>query len=49
MEMGRFIPKQIKERTLDNPDYWPYVQGEVNAIASELLNGGTSKNPFDMG
>ncbi|HAS21573.1 MAG TPA: nucleotidyl transferase AbiEii/AbiGii toxin family protein [Idiomarina loihiensis] len=49
MEISRFIPKQVKERTLDNPDYWPYVQGEVNAIASELLNGGTSKNPFDMG
>ncbi|MEI8633532.1 hypothetical protein P4S72_18615 [Vibrio sp. PP-XX7] len=27
MEMSRFIPKQIKERTLDNPDYWSYVQG----------------------
>lgn len=49
MEMSRFIPKQIKERTLDNPDYWAYVQGEVNAIASELLNDGTPKNPFHMG
>ena len=49
MEMSRFIPKQIKERTLDNPEYWTYVQGEVNAIASELLHDGTSKNPFDMG
>lgn len=49
MEMSRFIPKQIKERTLDNPEYWAYVQGEVNAIASELLNGGTPNNPFDMG
>lgn len=49
MEMSRFIPKQIKERTLDNPEYWAYVQGEVNAIASELLNDGTPKNPFDMG
>ncbi|SFC37877.1 hypothetical protein SAMN05660443_2423 [Marinospirillum celere] len=49
MEMSRFIPKQIKERTLDNPEYWAYVQGEVNAIASELLHDGTPKNPFDMG
>ncbi|MGM7448796.1 nucleotidyl transferase AbiEii/AbiGii toxin family protein [Idiomarina sp. ST20R2A10] len=49
MEISRFIPKQIKERTLDNPDYWPYVQGEVNDIASELLHDGTLKNPFDMG
>jgi predicted nucleotidyltransferase component of viral defense system len=49
MEMSRFIPKQIKERTLDNPEYWAYVQGEVKAIASELLHDGTPKNPFDMG
>lgn len=49
MEMSRFIPKQTKERTLDNPEYWPYVQGEVNAIASELLNDKSPKNPFDMG
>lgn len=49
IEMSRFIPKQIKERTLDNPEYWAYVQGEVNAIASELLHPGTAKNPFDMG
>lgn len=49
MEMSRFIPKQIKERTLDNPEYWAYVQGEVKAIASELLHDGKTKNPFDMG
>lgn len=49
MEMSRFIPKQIKERTLDNPEYWAYVQGEVKAIASELLHDGKPKNPFDMG
>ncbi|MGY5451332.1 nucleotidyl transferase AbiEii/AbiGii toxin family protein [Agarivorans sp. MS3-6] len=49
MEMSRFIPKQIKERTLYNPEYWAYVQAEVNSIASELLNDGIAKNPFDMG
>ncbi|CUS47998.1 MAG: hypothetical protein HLUCCO02_05425 [Idiomarinaceae bacterium HL-53] len=49
MEMSRFIPKQIKERTLDNPEYWTYVQGEVKAIAFELIHDGTSKSPFDMG
>ncbi|RJL55154.1 nucleotidyl transferase AbiEii/AbiGii toxin family protein [Pectobacterium carotovorum] len=49
MEMSRFIPKQIKERTLDNPEYWDYVQREVHAITSELLNDVTPKNPFDMG
>lgn len=49
MEMSRFIPKQIKERTLDNPEYWAYVQGEVKAIASELLHDNKPNNPFDMG
>jgi predicted nucleotidyltransferase component of viral defense system len=48
MEMSRFISKQIKERTLDNPEYWAYVQGEVKAIVSELLHDGKPKNPFDM-
>lgn len=49
MEMSRFIPKHIKERTLDNAEYWAYVQGEVKAIASELLHDSKPKNPFDMG
>ncbi len=49
MEMSRFIPKQIKQRTLDNPDYWAYVQGKVNVVASELLHDGKTKSPFDMG
>ncbi len=49
MEMSRFIPLQIKERTLDNPEYWAYVQAEVNAIASALLRDNESKNKFDMG
>ncbi len=49
MEMGRFIPKQIKQRTLDNPEYWAYVQREVSDIVSELLHNDTSKNPFNMG
>ncbi|PVZ86369.1 nucleotidyl transferase AbiEii/AbiGii toxin family protein [Serratia sp. S1B] len=49
MEMSRFIPKQIKERTLDNPEYWTYAQGEVNDIVLELLNNDTPKNKFDMG
>lgn len=49
MEMTRFVPKQIKERTIDNPDYWKYVQGEVKTIVSELLYGGKPITPFDMG
>ncbi|MCH8536560.1 MAG: nucleotidyl transferase AbiEii/AbiGii toxin family protein [Alkalimonas sp.] len=49
MEMSRFIPKQIKERTLDNPEYWAYVQAEISAIASALLNDSARKKKFDMG
>lgn len=49
MEMSRFIPKKIKERTLDNPEYWAYVQEEVSATASVLLNDSAPKNKFDMG
>lgn len=48
MEMSRFIPKQIKERTIDNPDYWAYVQLEVNEIASALFANNKSKNILDM-
>lgn len=49
MEMSRFIPKQIKERTLDNPDYWRYVQTEVRDVANGLISKDLSKNKFDMG
>ena len=49
MEMGRFIPERIKERTLEKPEYWAYVQREVNAVASELLNDSKQEKPFDMG
>lgn len=48
-EMSRFIPNQIKERTLDNPEYWRYLQEEVNATASLLLNQTVPKPKFDMG
>lgn len=49
MEMSRFIPQNLKENTLDHPEYWAYLQGEVHAIASELLHGTPSNHPFDMG
>lgn len=49
MEMSRFIPQKIKERTLDNPDYWAYVQAEVSVIVDAFINDNTSKNMFDMG
>ncbi|MEZ9512809.1 nucleotidyl transferase AbiEii/AbiGii toxin family protein [Vibrio breoganii] len=47
MEMSRFIPKIVKERTLDNPDYWLYVQSEIKALSQQVLNRSNS-NPFDM-
>lgn len=49
MEMSRFVPNQIKQRTLDNPDYWAYVQSEVNSMSMPLLTGDKSANKFDMG
>jgi len=48
MEMSRFIPTQIKERTIDNPDYWAYVQSEVSAAAKALFSSNVPKNKFDM-
>ncbi|TXH73127.1 MAG: nucleotidyl transferase AbiEii/AbiGii toxin family protein [Thiothrix sp.] len=48
MEMSRFIPQRIKERTIDKLEYWPYVQAEVRAVSRLLLDDGASKNPFDM-
>ncbi|MEZ9628968.1 nucleotidyl transferase AbiEii/AbiGii toxin family protein [Vibrio breoganii] len=47
MEMSRFVPKTVKERTLDNPDYWLYVQSEIKALSQQVLNRSNS-NPFDM-
>lgn len=49
MEMSRFIPEPIKQRTLDNPEYWAYVQSEVKTVASELLNDSKPATRFDMG
>jgi len=49
MEMSRFIPEPIKQRILDNPEYWAYVQSEVNTVASELLSDSEPATRFDMG
>ncbi|TCI01366.1 nucleotidyl transferase AbiEii/AbiGii toxin family protein [Corallincola luteus] len=49
MEMSRFVPQKIKERTLDNPEYWPYLQSEVSEVASVLINDEVAKSKFDMG
>lgn len=48
-EMSRFIPRQIKERTIDNPDYWAYVQSEVSDVSKAVLVGDMPKSRFDMG
>jgi len=48
-EMSRFIPSQLKQRTLDNPEYWAYVQAEVSEMAAALLQNPAPKNKFDMG
>lgn len=47
-EMSRFISTQIKQRTLDQPDYWSYLQGEVRSLVNEALIT-KSSNKFDMG
>jgi predicted nucleotidyltransferase component of viral defense system len=48
-EIARFLPNQIKMRTIDDPDYWAYLQSEVSAAASALLAPEVPKNRFDMG
>jgi predicted nucleotidyltransferase component of viral defense system len=48
-EMSRFLPAKIKQRTLDNPDYWVYLKGQVNQLAQILISSQTTTiNPFDM-
>lgn len=49
MELSRFLPTQVKERTIDNPDYWAYVQSEIKNISSPLFDDGRIQNKFDMG
>jgi hypothetical protein len=47
-EMSRFLPNPIKLRTLNSPDYWPYLQSEINQLAQILLLPPTINTPFDM-
>lgn len=49
-EMSRFVPAKIKQRTLDNPDYWQYLKNEINQLAQILTAQSQSPkaNPFDM-
>ncbi|MBU1620585.1 MAG: nucleotidyl transferase AbiEii/AbiGii toxin family protein [Gammaproteobacteria bacterium] len=48
-EMSRFIPKQLKERTIDDPDYWAYVQSQIKSMSESLMGKGQAKPKFDMG
>ncbi len=48
-EMSRFIPKQLKERTIDDPAYWAYVQSEIKSMSEALVAKGQAKLKFDMG
>ena len=49
-EMARFIPTAIKARTLDNPDYWAYLQTQITTMAESVFNGQSkTDNAFDMG
>lgn len=47
-EMTRFIPSAIKTRTLDNPEYWPYLIAQVSQL-TELAIQGKNPPPFYMG
>jgi predicted nucleotidyltransferase component of viral defense system len=35
-EMSRFIPRNIQERTIDTPEYWPYVQVTVRELIDRI-------------
>ena len=43
------LTHQIKVRTIDNPDYWIYVQSAVKELATQAVNPDSSKPRFDMG
>ena len=44
--LGFQVDKLLQD---DNPDYWAYVQSEVNSMSMPLLTGDKSANKFDMG
>lgn len=48
-EMSRFIPSQIKQRTIDNPEYWQYVQLEIKGMTDPILKPDSQTKKFDMG
>lgn len=48
MEMSRFTLEHVKKRTIDNPEYWSYVQSELKSMSEPLLDTGKPKSKFDM-
>ena len=35
-EMSRFIPRHIQERTIDTPEYWPYIQTTIQELVDQI-------------
>jgi predicted nucleotidyltransferase component of viral defense system len=48
MEMSRFVPKRVKEQTIDNPEYWAYVQAEIKNTSKILFEQEKQHIKFDM-
>lgn len=51
-EMARFVPSEIAARTVDNPNYWPYLKKEINGDVESLIrkiNMPNGASEFDMG
>jgi hypothetical protein len=48
-ELSRFIPLPIKSRTVDNPDYWPYIQREMENMTKDIVAPRKNDNAFNMG
>ena len=51
-EMSRFVPKDIRERTLDRKEFWPYVgetiSAQIGTIGAALSGDDTKRNASDM-
>ncbi|GFE03676.1 nucleotidyltransferase [Alteromonas sp. KUL156] len=51
-EMSRFVPKDIRERTLDRKEFWPYVgetiAAQIETISAALSGGNTKRHASDM-
>jgi predicted nucleotidyltransferase component of viral defense system len=48
-EMGRFLPKDVAQRTLLQPMFWPYVGETVKTEVEQIITGLTNQKPrFNM-